>query len=283
MISVVIPLYNKENTILNTLNSILIQSSPEYEVVVVDDGSTDKSSEIVETVNDSRVRLIRQANGGPSAARNRGVREARYPWVVFLDADDVFESNSLVHFANLIENYPGIQCFACNFYRVFGGKPILYSADYKDGIIEDNFKEWFFQRLMPCQGSTIYRKELLLKYAYDESIRRYEDAQVLFSIFRQERIYRSSQPTFRYMLSENEASQPRSSINQDYLGHLSISEGASLWEKMVIYELYREALLFYPQECSKIYKKPLVGSCIVSIYYFCKIIRFFKRMINRLI
>ncbi len=75
--SVIIPLYNKEKYILQTLKSILRQTFSTFEIIIVDDGSTDNSCNIVESIVDLRIHLIRQDNGGPSKARNAGIRLAK--------------------------------------------------------------------------------------------------------------------------------------------------------------------------------------------------------------
>ena len=115
MISVIIPLYNKEHQIANTLHSVLKQTFQNFEIVVVDDGSTDGSVQEVEKVNDNRIRIVRQKNVGVSAARNKGVKEAHYDLVAFLDADDEWKSNYLETQYNLYLKYPQCNVYACRY------------------------------------------------------------------------------------------------------------------------------------------------------------------------
>lgn len=88
-VAVVIPAYDRERWIGDAIRSVLDQDVPGVEVVVVDDGSRDGTAGVVEAFGDPRVRLVRQANAGPAAARNRGVEASRAPYVTFLDSDDV--------------------------------------------------------------------------------------------------------------------------------------------------------------------------------------------------
>ena len=74
--SVIIPLYNKEVSIASTIQSVLNQTYDDFELIVVNDGSTDKSREVIADIADSRIRIIDKENGGVSGARNRGIREA---------------------------------------------------------------------------------------------------------------------------------------------------------------------------------------------------------------
>lgn len=114
--SVVIPLYNKEQYILRAVSSVLNQSYTDFELIVIDDGSTDEGPCLVSRVSDPRIRLVRQKNGGESAARNRGIQEASAQYIAFVDADDAWEEDHLATLAKLIEDFPGSGIY-CTGYR----------------------------------------------------------------------------------------------------------------------------------------------------------------------
>ena len=86
--SIIVPLYNKAKSVRTTIDSILSQSVSSFELIVIDDGSTDGSGEEVSQFDDGRLTLITQKNAGVSAARNRGVQESNHPFIIFIDADD---------------------------------------------------------------------------------------------------------------------------------------------------------------------------------------------------
>ena len=104
--SVIIPAYNAALYIKNSINSVLNQTIGDFEVLVVDDGSTDNTREIVMTFQDKRLRYVYQSNGGVSSARNMGIRNAKGKYICFLDADDLWKSNHLAVVSQLIEKYP---------------------------------------------------------------------------------------------------------------------------------------------------------------------------------
>jgi glycosyltransferase involved in cell wall biosynthesis len=111
-VSVVIPLYNKDPFIARALNSVLAQNFHDFEVIVVDDGSTDGSVAIVREFSDPRIRLIQQENGGVSAARNRGIKAARADLVAFLDADDEWLPGFLETILHLRKRFPEAGAYA---------------------------------------------------------------------------------------------------------------------------------------------------------------------------
>ncbi|PVD52649.1 glycosyltransferase family 2 protein [Terrimonas sp.] len=106
MFSVVIPLYNKAHTIVCTLQAVLNQTYTEFEVVIIDDGSSDNGVELIQKfTKDRRVRIINQQNQGVSAARNRGITESKNEWIAFLDADDEWDKKYLESTKDAIEQF----------------------------------------------------------------------------------------------------------------------------------------------------------------------------------
>ncbi|MGA9525396.1 MAG: glycosyltransferase family A protein [Myxococcaceae bacterium] len=118
-VSVVVPLYNKARWVRRSLDSIAAQSLRDFEVIVVNDGSTDGSEELVEQYPDPRFRLVNQQNAGPGAARNRGIAESRAPLVAFLDADDEWLPTYLERSVRLLERSgPEVAATTCCYYEL---------------------------------------------------------------------------------------------------------------------------------------------------------------------
>lgn len=110
--SVIIPLYNKEDFIEATLKSVLQQSFTDFEVLVVNDGSTDEGEAKVLAFNDSRIQYFSQENNGVSSARNLGIANAQSDYIAFLDADDYWYPDFLQEFFSMIQAFPQQQVFS---------------------------------------------------------------------------------------------------------------------------------------------------------------------------
>ncbi len=114
-VSVVVPLFNKARYVARCLQSILSQDFAEFELIVVNDGSTDGGEEVVAACSDPRVRLVNQSNAGPGAARNRGIAEATGEYIAFLDADDEWLPGYLEHQVCAIQQYPSAVSVTCGY------------------------------------------------------------------------------------------------------------------------------------------------------------------------
>ena len=125
MISIIIPLYNKEQSIEKTISSVLFQTFGQFELIIVDDGSTDQSVTVVKKIDDKRIRLVEKANGGVSSARNRGVLESSYEWIAFLDADDLWHKDFLRNIVNVINSVKNVYVITTNFSNVTRDGSIL--------------------------------------------------------------------------------------------------------------------------------------------------------------
>lgn len=142
--SAVITLYNKEPYIERAMRSVLAQSDGDFELLVIDDGSTDRGRERAEGVSDARIRVISQANAGEGAARNRGIREARGAHVCFLDGDDEWKPSFLAAIRHLIAAFPQAGLYATGYEVVEAGgacrsAAIALPKDFSLGILPDYF------------------------------------------------------------------------------------------------------------------------------------------------
>ena len=166
-ISVVIPLYNKEKSIASTLQTVLNQTFTDYEIVIVNDGSTDNSVTEVEKVQDDRIRLIHQQNAGVSAARNRGIEEAKGELIAFLYADDEWKPEYLATQYHLFQKYPECSVFACNYeFRDVSGKvtpTLIHKLPFvgEDGILSNYFEVASCSHPPICSISVMVKKQVM--------------------------------------------------------------------------------------------------------------------------
>lgn len=162
LISVVIPLYNKAGFILQALSSVASQSDASFEIVVVDDGSTDGSAEVVKRVGLSSLRLIEQANAGVSAARNRGVVAAEGTWIALLDADDLWSHDHLAGLLHAVDGTRAIAAFSNLRLQSREGRPFI-DPKLSAQIVDDYFSFALSNGGYPVSASSVMaRKDELL-------------------------------------------------------------------------------------------------------------------------
>jgi len=157
-VSVIIPAYNSERYIQETLDSVLAQTWKDLEVVVVDDGSTDSTCEIVRACGEP-VRLVEQANAGPSPARNHGIREARGEFVAFVDSDDLWTPDKLERQMALFDGEGKVGLVYCRGQRIDGEGNRLPTTPMEKPV-GDVFLPLLYRNHCPTSG-VVVRKACL--------------------------------------------------------------------------------------------------------------------------
>lgn len=164
MFSVVIPLYNKQYSIENCINSVLQQEFKNFELIVVNDGSKDNSLEIVKNIcnfNNSNIniRIINQENQGVSIARNNGVKYSRFEYICFLDADDEWSSDFLLNMKNLINKYDDADLY-CLAHLIKKGNTLIKPKHGLDEGFEGYVSDFF---LSSCKGSVAKSSKICVR------------------------------------------------------------------------------------------------------------------------
>lgn len=187
MISVVIPLYNKEKSIISTLQSVCEQTYTDSEILVVDDGSTDKSATAAASYPDTRIRLIHQKNGGVCSARNRGIQEAKGEFVALLDGDDLWDKEYLAEQVKMIADFPKAAMWGINFAETNNGQLVRKLAtalpDGYRGYVENYFQMMGRISDLFCSSSVVIRKSVFDEVGmFDERIKYAEDTDMWWRI-----------------------------------------------------------------------------------------------------
>lgn len=166
MVSVIVPVYNAEKTLARCVDSVVRQSYEKWELLLVDDGSSDSSLDICRrfSSNDKRIQVIAKENGGVSSARNRGLQEAEGEYVVFLDSDDRLIENALSVLVGIAETYRA-DCVVCGI-KQDSGK--LWAPErYQHYVSIVDFKRDFINHLTSELFSVcfnkLYRRQLITK------------------------------------------------------------------------------------------------------------------------
>lgn len=172
--TVIIPLYNKENCIENTLKSVLTQTFQDFEIIIIEDCSTDNSKLKVESFGNEKIKIIQHENNkGLSASRNTGILHSNSTYLAFLDADDIWEKKYLEKIHQLTQEFPQAHLFATNYLEVYTNNvrvsPSSNLKNFKnDGIIFDFFESNLHQNIY-CPSSLCVMKEVFEKVGYYDS------------------------------------------------------------------------------------------------------------------
>lgn len=226
MFSIIIPLYNKEAYIKETIESVLTQSYKNFELIIVNDSSTDNSLSIVKNFKDNRLKIFSKPNGGVSDARNYGITKAQNPYICFLDADDLWLQNHLEKLYKLIIQYPQIGFF-CGAYSVFQNnveniiKTVnLYNYNILPYFIVDFFRaSTEVKRVIALTSCVCIKKDILmtLPYIFPSKCNMGEDADVWIRVALKTNVIYSNEPTMLYRIdSINSLMKTEKRISQSY-------------------------------------------------------------------
>lgn len=178
--SIVIPLYNKEKYISTTLNTVLNQSFQDFEIVIVNDGSTDQSVSVINTFTDKRIQLIHQQNQGVSVARNTAIKSSTGTYIATLDGDDLWKENHLEELKKCITLFKNAVLY-CNNYEIKRHDGFVTAAkfnfDYNSKcLIVPDFFEANIINYIPHSSSVAFKKDIFFKIgAYNTQLRTGQD------------------------------------------------------------------------------------------------------------
>ena len=215
-ISIIIPAYNVEKYISRCIDSVLKQTYSNLEIILVDDGSKDKSGHICDIYKekDSRIKVIHKENGGLSDARNYGIREAQGEYIVFIDSDDYVDSNYIEELYNLVikDNVD----MAITSHKIIGKK---VKFKYEKSKFKE-LKEKILDRMLYDEDidvsawGKIYNKKLFKNVEFPKG-RLYEDAATFYKLVDQcDYISVNNIPTYNYVIRSNSISQNSFSIKK---------------------------------------------------------------------
>ncbi len=220
--SVVIPLYNKAKSIRSTIESVLAQTFDNFELVVVNDGSTDGSGDAVCTMKDPRIRLIDKPNGGVSSARNRGIAESKGEWIALLDGDDLWLPNHLENFVKATSMFPEANVFYTAFTtdRAKNFAPIqsVFACEEKDCFAAALAGHGIWTSCV-CFRTALIRSMSMFR----EDLTNGEDWELWHRFIKREKIIFISEVTAVYRTTaEARASRRIGNLESRYLWHLSL-------------------------------------------------------------
>ena len=255
MVSIIIPLYNKEQSIGRTIHSVLNQSVGIFELIVVDDCSTDSSFRQAASFSDPRLKFVRHPqNKGVSAARNSGIRQASGDLIAFLDGDDYWETNFLEEITGLVSAYPAASVFSTNFRQIGAngtGKQLKYPLREK-GYVHDFFKSAKPYPLI-CSSTAVVRKACFERVGYfDPQISHGEDTDMWVRLMSAYRFAYSPEVLATICLdAENRSDSVVPEIAGHYAFKINLNEA---WIKGSSYRYLRRtifnAVAFYLIHCA---------------------------------
>ncbi|HEX5259289.1 MAG TPA: glycosyltransferase family 2 protein [Sphingomicrobium sp.] len=185
-ISVILPVHNRADVLPRAIRSVLEQELKDFELIIVDDGSSDESARVAESFGDDRIRLIRlEQNRGGNVARNEGIRAATSPLIAFLDSDDRYLPKKLSYVVAEFDRRPELDLLVDSFVKVQPPGSRKPEVIRRNSVIDDRelFRTALFtRRLWKATPAITVRREAALKAPFDETLRRLQDFDFLIRV-----------------------------------------------------------------------------------------------------
>ncbi|MGJ5642322.1 glycosyltransferase family 2 protein [Formosa sp. S-31] len=184
-ISVIITVYNKEHYIYNTIQSVLNQTYSNFEIIIVNDGSSDRSESVIKKITDTRIHYIKQSNQGASVARNNGIAHANTNFVALLDGDDTWHETYLESIINAEKNFPEASVFASAIADKYKNEivPVTYNFEINGNVSIKNYFENSKKYTLLTSSSIAFKTSILKTTGgFDTSIKSGQDTDMWIRI-----------------------------------------------------------------------------------------------------
>lgn len=235
--SVIIPLYNKQKSIKDTVSSVLNQVYKDFELLVIDDGSTDDSVKTLSEIKDERLHVISKPNGGVSDARNFGIQNANFDYIFFLDADDYITPDCLSVFASLIRKYEQLSIFSANFKVVQpNGREHIFCRSTKEYAPENPIKDLWMKKIFPRTGAMVVHKQCFEKVGYfQKNLCLYEDLDLIVRLLAKYKVAYSPSVVMAYQNEFSHLSKKVVRMDQEFAFSIDL-RNTSLYERLLLSE-----------------------------------------------
>lgn len=251
MFSIVVPLYNKEKSVSRAIESVFGQTYGDFELIIVNDGSTDNSLGVVEKIKDERIKIINKKNGGVSSARNVGIENANTDWICFLDADDYWKPNHLEIIAELKSKYQSGQI-----YSTLVCENSEKGIEFIENSLPDNFEGFIGNYFSLASKGTIFhsssvcvsKKALLEIGCFDTNLKHGEDLDVWFKLMMNNIAVVKKTGTAVYdLLGENRAMHSKCSYEKHLLSKINHYRSIKVnnLNEFIDYYLLRNSVPYY--------------------------------------
>lgn len=252
LVSVIMPAYNAEIYIREAINSVLNQTHSNWELIIINDGSTDKSEEIIKSYSDQRIKLFNQTNKGVSAARNVGLAEMQGEYFSFLDADDLLTPNSISSRMNMFLTNSNIE--------FIDGHVLIFDSNTKNNleVYKPSFKGTPYKKLLSISPSCFFGPSWMIKYnpskryIFKDGLTHVEDLLFYISIsntgiydFVEETVYEYRRGNNSAMLNLKMLEKGYFQVYQEILNKYSNAKDFKKKIKSIMFKSYLSKLDFY--------------------------------------